>query len=52
METEILKIARQLADNAFDCSTKFTYKIAQKFNGLFVIVFFWLIVLTVLVFIN
>ena len=48
-EQELIEKAGRLADNAFECSTKFTYKVANKFNNYFALIFSWLIVLTIIV---
>lgn len=44
--------AVKLADNAFDCASKFTYRVASRFNNYFTVVFIWLILLTLVVISN
>lgn len=48
-EMKNVDIAAKFADNAFECSTKFTERIATRFNGYFSFIFVWLIVLSAIV---
>lgn len=45
----LVKTAADLADNAFNCSVRFTERIAQLFIKQITIIFIWLIALTLLV---
>lgn len=44
-----MKFMAELADNAFECSTEFTKKVATRFNGYFSLIFVWLIAISVIV---
>ena len=42
-----VETASKLADNAFEKSTQFIYKVSTRFNRMFEIIFIWMIVVSI-----
>lgn len=49
MTKDDLDTVSKFADNAFECSTQFTYKVASRLNKFITFIILWMIGLTIFV---